>query len=61
MKKAYIKPENTIAIIDVERMIADSTKLPQGGDNYNPSAGYEILSREVIQENIEAPDAWDEW
>ena len=57
MKKTYIKPENTVAIIDVEKMIAQSqTEVPQGGD-YDPSAGLEIQSREVIN----TPDAWEEW
>ena len=55
MKKTYIKPENTVAIIDVEKMIAQSqTEVPQG-DNYNGSSTIE--SREVIKSS----DVWEEW
>lgn len=57
MKKTYIKPENTIVLLNTETMIAQSGKMdetkevPHEGDYYTPGA------REVIQ----APDPWEEW
>ncbi len=58
MKKTYIKPENTVAIIDVEKMIAQSTtEVPQSITDYDPSTSGEIQAREIIQSR----DAWEEW
>ena len=58
MKKTYIKPENTVAIIDVEKMIAQSTtEVPQSITDYDPSTSGEIQGREIIQSR----DAWEEW
>ena len=58
MKKTYIKPENTVAIIDVEKMSAQSTtEVPQGITDYDPSTSGEIQGREIIQSR----DAWEEW
>ena len=56
MKKTYIKPENTVAIIDVEKMIAQSTtEVPQSKTDYDGIK--QIEAREVIQSR----DAWEEW
>lgn len=58
MKKTYIKPENTVAIIDVEKMIAQSTtEVPQSNTDYNPSISGDIQGREVIK----SQDVWEEW
>ncbi len=57
MKKTYIKPGNTVAIIDVERMIAQSGKMdedqtvPNNGEYYTPGA----------RETVKSPDAWEMW
>ena len=57
MKKTYIKPENTIVLLNTETMIAQSGKMdetkevPHEGDYYTPGA------REVISSR----DAWEEW
>jgi hypothetical protein len=50
MKKTYIKPENVVAVIDTEKMIAQSPGL---GGEYS---GGSVLSREVIDD----PDALEE-
>ena len=56
MKKTFIKPENTVAVIDVERMIAQSTaEIPQSITDYDGEK--KIEAREVIQSR----DAWEEW
>jgi len=55
MKKTYIKPENTVVRLNTETMIAQSPGLT---GTYN---GGSVLSREVVHEDIEAPDAWEEW
>lgn len=57
MKKTYIEPKNTVVFIKMETMIAQSTTDVPQGDAYDPSAGLEIQSREVIN----TPDAWGEW
>ena len=56
MKKTYIEPKNTVVSINLETLIAES---PLYGGSTNANSGN--LSREVVQENIDAPDAWEEW
>jgi len=56
MKKTYIEPKNTVVSINLETLIAQS---PGYGGSTNANSGN--LAREVVQENIEAPDAWEEW
>ena len=59
MKKTYIKPETTVVAVNVrDNMLQETSNVKLGG-NYNGSASIE--AREVIQENIDAPDAWEEW
>jgi hypothetical protein len=59
MKKTYLKPETTVVALNVrENVLQASEKVLMGG-NYNGSTSIE--AREVIQENIDAPDAWEEW
>ena len=56
MKKTYIEPKNTVVKISLETLIAQS---PGYGGTTTENSGN--LAREVIQENIDAPDAWEEW
>jgi len=55
MKKTYIEPKNTVVKISLETLIAQSPGLT------GTYKGGEVLSREVVHEDIEAPDAWEEW
>lgn len=55
MKKTYIKPENTVVRLNTETMIAQSPALT------GTYTGGEVLSREVIQQDIKSQDAWEEW
>ena len=58
MKKQYIKPENTVVALNVNVSLMEGTNLNSGeGEN-----GGEANSREVlIQDNIQAPNAWEVW
>ena len=56
MKKLYIKPEDTVVIIQTERIIAQSRL--EGGDGEN---GFDAAGREVVRQDIKSPDAWEEW
>jgi hypothetical protein len=56
MKKTYIEPKNTVVSINLETLIAQS---PGYGEQTTVTSGN--LAREVVQENIDAPDAWEEW
>ena len=56
MKKTYIEPKNTVVRINMETMVATS---PGYGGTTTENSGN--LSREVVREDIEAPDAWEEW
>ena len=59
MKKTYLKPETTVVAVNVrDNMLQDTSNVRLNGV-YNGSA--KIEAREVIQENIDAPDAWEEW
>lgn len=57
MKKTYIKPENTVVLLNTETMIAQSGKMdedqtvPNNGEYYTPGA----------RETVKSPDAWEEW
>lgn len=55
MKKTYIEPKNTVVRINVEAMIASSPALT------GTYSGGEVLSREVVREDIKSQDAWEEW
>ena len=63
MKKIYIKPQNTVAYLNVESMIASSINGVSGaeglgkGGNTDGSGIIEGFGRETIS----APDAWEEW
>ena len=63
MKKIYIKPQNTVAYLNVESMIASSINDVSGaaglgkGGNTHDSGIIEGNARETIS----APDAWEEW
>lgn len=63
MKKIYIKPQNTVAYLNVESMIAGSINDVSGaaglgnGGNTDDSGIIEGCARETIF----APDAWEEW
>ena len=60
MKKTYLKPETTVVALNVrENVLQASTREVKLGGAYDGSATIE--AREVIQENIDAPDAWEEW
>ena len=55
MKKLYIKPEDTVVIIQTERIIAESLGK---GDGKN---GFDAAGREVVRQDIKSQDAWEEW
>ncbi len=55
MKKTYIEPKNTVVKISLETLIAQSPGLT---GTYTDG---EILSREVVREDIKSQDAWEEW
>ena len=57
MKKAYIKPESLVVLLNTETMIAQSGKInedqtvPNNGEYYTPGA----------RETVKSQDAWEEW
>lgn len=64
MKKTYIKPEITIVVLGIEKIICNS--IPERGDspidpgdgNGTPDiGGGDNLAREIIQSR----DAWEDW
>ena len=63
MKKTYIKPENTIVVLGIEKIICNSipergdSPIGQGGGNGTTDVSGDNLVREVIQSR----DAWEEW
>lgn len=59
MKKAYIKPENTVVAMNVKSNVLQASQPRYTDDTTDETGGN--LAREVIQEEISAPDAWDEW
>lgn len=57
MKKQYIKPENTIVALNVKVSLMEPS-IPKGESVNGDYAG----AREVlIQDNIQAPNAWEVW
>ncbi len=56
MKKTYIEPKNTVVSINLETLIAQSP-----GYGGTTEATNNNLGREVIQQEIQTPDAWEEW
>ena len=58
MKKQYIKPENTVVMIQTESIIAQS--IPEGeGENGGESCAREVLISD--ETTIIARNAWESW
>ena len=68
MKKTYIKPENIVVHLNVERMMCQSAEVTSTASaqtapekflptDMNVESGTFGLAREVIQ----SPDPWEEW
>ena len=59
MKKIYIEPKNTVVALNVRDNVLQATSNLGIGDTVNTASGAE--GREVIQQDINTPDAWEEW
>ena len=57
MKKTYIKPENTVVVLGVEQIVCTSGEFT----NEQITDANNIGAREMIREDINTPDAWEEW
>ena len=58
MKKQYIKPENTVVMIQTESIIAQS--IPEGeGENAGEANSREVLISD--ETTIIARNAWEKW
>ena len=60
MKKIYIKPQNTVAYLNVESMIAGSIHNTNVLGVNGGTAESDIVEGGA-RETIFAPDAWEEW
>lgn len=62
MKKTYIKPENTVLALNIERMIClsknDDTEAVTNSTLRN---GYGNGGDSYSRETVKSPDAWEEW
>ena len=59
MKKTYIEPQNTVVSINLETLIAQSDPQYDPTNPTQETSGN--LAREIIQQEIKTPDAWEEW
>ena len=57
MKKTYIEPKTTVVALGVEKIVCTSGDFTETQITDTNNFG----AREVIQEEISAPDVWEEW
>lgn len=65
MKKTYIAPSCVVMALNAENIMCMSSYSAESQayeqDTYQSLNGGDGFAREVIQQEIQAPDAWEEW
>jgi len=61
MKKIYIKPQNTVAYLNVESMIAGSIHGTNDVLNVNGGTAESDIVEGGAREVISVRDTWEEW
>lgn len=57
MKKTYIEPENTVLVLEMEKVVCQSAPYSDTPSDKNEGGGSDALAREVIR----SQDPWEEW
>lgn len=61
MKKTYIKPENTVVLLNTETMIANSADPTQFFNTEEKAFVEGGIVEQDVREVIRSRDAWEEW